>query len=277
MLYNLREYHRPVDMDEALRLLRRTEVRTVALAGGTDLVGQNNPDVEAVVDLSGLGLDFIEREGNRLRLGATVRLQTIVEELADAADGLLAETARRMAGRNVRHAATLGGTLASRRINSPLSVALAALGAQVTLTGGETETVTWPALSPDRLRGCLITQIAIDLPGGRLGAAYEQVGRTPADLPIVCAAAIAQVVQEGLISTRTVVGGLLADDLVSLDLPVVASNPDIDRIDGIGADAPKTALLSDYLGSAEYRRAVAPVLARRALSSALGRLGISVG
>ncbi len=277
MLYNLHEYHRPVDMDEALRLLRRTDVRTVALAGGTDLVGQDNPDVEAVVDLSGLGLDFIEREGGYLRLGATVRLQTIVEKLADAADGLLAETARRMAGRNVRHAATLGGTLASRRVNSPLSVALAALGAQVTITGEGAETIAWPDLSPDHLRGRLITQITIDLPGGRLGAAYEQVGRTPADLPIVCAATVAQVVQEGLISTRTVVEGLLADDLVLLDLPVAASNPDIDRIDGIGADAPGTALLSDYLGSAEYRRAVAPVLARRVLTSALGRLGVGAG
>src|SRR5690606_41271983 len=87
MLYNLREYHRPRDLDEALRLLQRPEIRTVPLAGGTDLVGQRNPDVEAVVDLSELGLDTTHTEDGVPRLGAMARLATIVQQLGDAVGG----------------------------------------------------------------------------------------------------------------------------------------------------------------------------------------------
>jgi CO/xanthine dehydrogenase FAD-binding subunit len=59
MLYNLKEVHHPVKLEEALSLLQRADVRTLPLAGGTALVGSDDPDVEAVVDLAGLGLSFV--------------------------------------------------------------------------------------------------------------------------------------------------------------------------------------------------------------------------
>lgn len=277
MLYNLQEYHCPVSLDEALRLLRRENVHTAILAGGTDLIGQRNGAVEAVIDLAGLGLDFIERADSALRLGAMVRLQTIVEELPDVAGGLLAETAHRMAGCHIRNVATLGGTLAGGRLHSPLGVALAALGARVEVAGETVETLPWPKLPPEKLNGKLVTAVVIELPGGEIGAAYEQVGRTPADQPIVCAAAVADAAGEGAVSARVAVGGLLADDLQQLELTVTASHPDISPVSDIASGLPETALLSDHLGSAAYRQSIAPTLARRALIAALGRAGVSVG
>ena len=50
-LYNLREYHRPTDIDEAVRLLRRKDVHTIVLAGGTTAIGEGSPEIEAVVGL----------------------------------------------------------------------------------------------------------------------------------------------------------------------------------------------------------------------------------
>src|SRR5687767_10996925 len=118
MLYNMREYHRPTDLDEAIRLLQRSDIYTVPMGGGVTVVGEGTPDIEAVVDLDGLNLGFIERDGDTVRIGATVHLQAIVEELRDVAGGALSDTARRVAGWNVRNAATLGGLLASGDVNN---------------------------------------------------------------------------------------------------------------------------------------------------------------
>ncbi len=277
MLYNLREYHRPADIDEAIQLLHRSHVRTVALAGGTQLVGESRPEVEAVVDLGGLGLDFVEREGNTLRLGAMLRLQTIVDDLGDVADGLLSDTAYRMAGWHVRNAATLGGMLAGGDIHSPLSVALTALQAQVRLHGVK-KALHWAELAQEvarqGLKEKLITSVMITLPGGEVGAAYEQVGRTPADHPIVCAAAMVCRSGGGQVDMHLAVGGLLRDVILIEQVRGASdSAAGVDQIVAsiIDAAPPDADYLDDFLGSADYRRHLAPVLARRALLTALDR------
>jgi CO/xanthine dehydrogenase FAD-binding subunit len=273
MLYNLREYHRPTDLGEALRLLRRQDVHTLPLAGGTAIVGQGGAQVEAVVDLSALGLDFLKREGRTVRLGAMVRLQAMVEGLGDVADGLLADTARRMAGWHIRNTATLGGMLAGGDIHSPLSVALAALDAQVAITGND-NLLPWPNLAPDALAGQLLTGAVVFLPEGEMAAAYEQVARTPADQPIVCAATILHRISGEQVAGRTVVGGLLIDALRIVDHEAITPGFDVNSIDiTLHGDI----AMSNYLGSAEYRSSVAPMLAQRTLQTALDGLGVQAG
>jgi len=281
-LYNLREYHRPTDLDEAKRLLHRKGVRTVPLAGGSALIGEATSDIEAVVDLDGLKLDFIEYENGALYLGAMLRLQTIVEKLADISDVLLADAARRTAGWNVRNMATVGGLLASGDVHSPLSVALAALKARVKIYEQAGEMPLWADLSKEirrqGLKGRLITAISLNLPGGRMGASYQQVARTPADRPIVCAASV--IFESGADThATTAVGGLLHDILVfsqkvNRDNPSDASKELVAEVSK--ARTPESVYQSDFLGSADYRRSVAPVLAQRVLLGALDRLNQSL-
>jgi CO/xanthine dehydrogenase FAD-binding subunit len=274
MLYNVREYHRPTDLDEAIRLLRRADVRTVPLAGGTTLVGTPNPAIDAVVDLDGLGLDSVSHEEGVLRLGAMVCLQTIVDELAGESGGLLAASARREAPWNLRNAATLGGLLASGTANSPLVVTLAALAARVTLYGAGADTVELLTLL-ERVRtlglsGTIIAGVSIDLHDS-LGWGYEQVGRTPADSPIVCAASVVYPADGGQLTARTAVGGLLRGlalaggtfDAAGRDSAQEALR---DHLAAAHANGPAYA---DFQGSAEYRLDVALTLARRALDAAL--------
>lgn len=267
MLYNLGEYHRPSDLNEALGLIQRKDIRTLPLAGGTAIgSGRDQGTIEAIVDLDALGLDFIERTGNLIRMGAMTRLQTLVDGLADAADGLLAHTAHRMAGPHIRNAATLGGTLASGQVHSPLSVALAALRAELEVTGHD-HSLAWP-VPLTALEGQLILSVRITLPEGGMAAACEQVARTPADAPIVCAASV---ISAGR-AARTAVGGLVAGTIYLYDQPVGPGVPAYDPTCAIAEQALRSTAIDDYLGSADYRRSVAAVLARRTLAAALERL-----
>jgi CO/xanthine dehydrogenase FAD-binding subunit len=280
MLYNVREYHRPTDLGEAIRLLNRPGILTVPLAGGVTLVGEGTPEIEAVVDLDGLGLDFIEEEGGTLGLGAMIRLQAIVERLSDIADGILSEAARRMAGWHVRNASTLGGALAGGDAHSPLGVVLAVLGATVHTHDGRVERLLpWIELASldatQRFQGCLLTAVTLALPVG-VGSAYEQVARTPADHPIVAATAVVKPATGGQLEATIAVGGLMTRLVV---VHQVATPDTLDSLIGqiTPPESGEADFLSDFRGSAEYRRGIAPVLARRALHGALIRAGLRPG
>src|SRR5437879_5477539 len=99
MLINLLEYNWAEDLDEALILLGRTDVKTVALAGGTHLLGRDDDTIQAVVDLRDLELAYIEEETRSgqpfLRIGAMTTLQTLADSplLREVATGVLAQAA----------------------------------------------------------------------------------------------------------------------------------------------------------------------------------------
>jgi CO/xanthine dehydrogenase FAD-binding subunit len=258
MLYNLREIHRPTDVDEAVRLLRRKKVHTVPIAGGTTLVGEGGPEIEAVVDLDGLGLDKINRQAKTISVGATATLQAIADSLGDVAGGLLAEAAHRMAGWHIRNAATLGGTLYSAPSNAPLLPVLAALDAQVTLYVPKSSTtglLDFLARREDHAeKNALLTEVRFEVPSQTTHFSFTHVGRTPTDDPIVCA--VARVEGE---AGQVWVGGVGAS---------VVALPGADAAQLQAAIAALPEVPSDFLGSAEYRTEVAAVLAHRALSQA---------
>lgn len=269
MLYNARTYEKPRSIEEARQLLKQTELKTLALYDDlTTIDPARRADIESAVDLSALGLSGIDHQGTSLRIGATTTLQDITDELGEAAGGLLADCARQTAGWNVRHTATIGGLLTGGSVSAPLYLALNALGAQIEITG-QGGLLPLTSLS-DELAGEILLTVVIDLPDGSIGAAYEQVGRTPRDLPIVNAAAVVRPATSDTVSVRMSVGGVLDGRLLRLDL----ARADLDALDNLLDDL-KGPLLDDSLGSAEYRQAMALVLSRRVLTDALAQAGLS--
>jgi CO/xanthine dehydrogenase FAD-binding subunit len=267
MLYNARTYEKPRSIEEARQLLQQSGQKALVLYDDLTTV---DPDrrvsVEAAVDLSALGLSGITHEGSTLRIGATTPLQTIADDLNEVAGGLLAACARQTGGWNARHAASVGGLLVGGSASAPLRLALDALGAQVKITGHDS-LLPLTALSEELVDEILLA-VVLDLPDRAIGTAYEQVGRTPRDLPIINAAAVVRPTGTDSASARISVGGVLEGRLLRLDL--AGANPNaldslLDNLDG--------SLLDDALGSAEYRQAMALVLSRRALTTALTQVG----
>ena len=249
----IREVHRPKTLEEALDLLSRQGVVTVAMGGGTVL---NRPSSEAVavVDLQDLGLDKVEVKGHVLSLGATATLAALLD-LPDLPVAL-AQVIRLEATYNLRQVATLAGSLVSADGRSPLAAALLALDAvlDVAKSGAAVEQIGLGDLLPvrgEKLRGRLVTRLTLPL---NARPAYESVARTPADLPIVCAAAA--VWPSG--RTRLALGGFGPAPTLALDGP--ESQGAEDAAFSAYSDA------GDEWASAEYRREMAQVLARRCLA-----------
>ncbi len=251
------EYHRPDTINDALKLLARTDPPTYPLGGGS-VLNRPSPNPIAVVDLQMLGLNSIDGQGNTLNVGATVTLQRLLD--VPGLQPALREAIRLEKAYNLRQIATVAGTLVAANGRSPFTTACLALGITLEVVGLEKEErrISLGDLLPmrsERFHGSLIKKITLPL-NARL--AYEYVARTPADRPIICVALARW--QSG--RTRLTLGGYG-------DAPVlVLDGPGVDGIEIAAQSAYEDA--GDEWASAEYRREIAGVLALRCLQQMAG-------
>ena len=246
-------YHRPKTLDEALTLL--TQSNRTPMGGGT-LLSKASTDAIEAVDLQSLGLDTIEKQGNSLKIGATVTLQQLLE--SEHCPDALKSAIKLEAPLNLRNAATVAGTLVSCDGRSTLGTVLLALDAkieQMKLDNSKIESRVsniGDFLPIRNTQEWLITSTTLPL---NVKLAFDYVSRTPADKPIVCAA----VAQWNSGRTRLALGGYGQTPLLAMD--------------GTEAEGIQTAArnafheATDEYGSAEYRMNVAATLAKRCLES----------
>jgi aerobic carbon-monoxide dehydrogenase medium subunit len=251
------EYVRPGSIGEALDALASNDGAR-ALAGGQTLINvmkarAASPDM--LVDLNRLDeLRGIERDGDgALRIGAMVTYAELMRD-ANVAESrpILAEVAAQIADVQVRNRGTIGGNICSSDPTNHFPPLAAAQGWRMHVRGadGEREVsaeefflgVYFTAVGP----GELLTAITIPA-GGKDGFAAVTLGADG-----TCIVNAAAQVHDG--QARIALGCVGAT-------PVVVSSPDEVRTAPL--DPP-----SDVHASADYRRHLAEVCARRALEQA---------
>lgn len=273
---SLIEYHKPSEQAEVVALLGRKKPRTIPLAGGTWLnprLGQeiDSPfgkldQVEAVVNLSGLELNHIERDPDTLRLGPMSTLAAVAEnEICQSlAGGLLAQAAQREASVNVRNAATIGGTVVVAPADSEFLLALLALAAELTVCCADTRLFSLEQFLQDpaaALNNGFITQVRVNIPL-HIASGSARVTRTPADHPIVAAYAI---LAEDGDAKCIAIGGVSAKPLL------VSFDQIADAQDAVQQAISSAEPYADFRGSAEYRQGMGALMARRALAQAMAQ------
>jgi carbon-monoxide dehydrogenase medium subunit len=284
MLLNLREYHRispqeprQAALDQVLALLARVNIHTVPLAGGSSLLGSADPAVEAVVDLQGLGLEAIRLDDGVLHIGATAtRTALAQDENARLYDGLLGRAAHLWGSNLQRNRATVGGALAVAAPEDPLVAALLASNAGIVLYAGDGyREVPVSDFLPRRAEllaaPALIVEVNVPAPPAGTGAGLATVARTPADTPIVLAAAALRVAGTLCTGARLALGGVAPTAVRLAEVEGMLIGQPISA-GLIGSAAARAGELidppGDFRGGAEYRRAMAVVLSERALREA---------
>ncbi len=228
-------YHRPTSLDEAVALLRRPDVNSAVVAGGTALNAAPLPIGSEVIDIQDVVSAGCSREGDRVVYGAMTRLSDLIE--CDETPPLLASLAKREGPNTIRNASTIGGTVAARDMESELLAGLLVHQATVRLHGSDDLVSVSSWMSGERaLSNGIITEVSVAM-GGETASA--RTGRTPADSSIV--AVVGRNVQEGVLIAATGVAPtpVLVTDVESLDPP------------------------PDFRGSREYRLELARVLIDR--------------
>lgn len=251
------------------------------VAGGTALVPQLRADrdarrvvllsLDAVTDLVG------EQQEDGVEIAATTRLAELERDRTLAGRfPALASCLATLATPRIRHMATVGGALAQRDAGYDLPVVLAALGCRVRLRSrtGERAVAVEDLFPGDGGSGMrpdeVLTSVLVPHRPGQRTSFVKFSPRTGTDRAVVSAAASVRLGADGRCEEAVLVLGGLGPRLVR---PTAAER----RLQGAGREeaaaalhdvAAGTAPPADVRGSAEYRRAVAPVIARRAVQGA---------
>ena len=257
------------------------------IAGGTDLVvGARQGKKRLPESLVGIhriaGLDQIEENGDGVSIGALVTHQALVKHpLIQKSFAGLADASAIVGSHATRANGTIGGNVMNASPAMDTGAPLLCHGAMAVLkrSGGTrrvnlAELWTGPGTTSASADELLI-RLDIPLPPPGSGSAYVRLQyRRQMEIAIVGAGAFV-----------TIAGGRVTDARIAITAlaPVIhraeAAEAALIGTDGnsaaveAAADAAAAAArpISDVRGSAEYRRAMAAVIARRAIETALRR------
>ena len=248
------DYYRPKTIEETLDLIGREGVLALPMGGGT-AIDRSPSKLIAVVDLQELPLAEIRQRGNQLEVGATTRLQALMEYPGLPAS--LRQAIIHEVSYNLRQIATIAGTLVAASGRSPLATAMLALNAVLVLRSssspGEVNSSLGDLLPVrnEKLNKHLITNLIIP---SNVTLEYDSVSRTPADLPIVCCAVATW--PSG--RTRVTLGGYGPAPILAFDGP--------DRLGVEVAAREAYSQAGDAWASASYRQDAVGMLVKRCIS-----------
>lgn len=256
-IITFQKYVRPQSLDEAWELNQKKRNRVVA---GMMWLKMGNHSFGCAIDLCDLGLDAIEETPEEFRIGAMVTLRQLETHagLAAYSCGAVAAAVRDIVGVQFRNGATLGGSLWRRMGFSDVLTVFFAMDSYVELhQGGVVPLEQFATMPYDN--DILVRLIVKKRPGS---FAYQAVRKQRTDLPSLnCAAACV----DG--EYRVCVGSRPARAMVLRDERGLLAGGITEQAAAAFADyaAGAVRVSGNMWGSAEYRRALVPVLVRRAL------------
>lgn len=279
-------YERPTRLDRAIELLGTDGAR--ALSGGTDLVvamrhGKTTPrivvDIKAIPELA----PRIEVRDGYLEIAANT-VMTDLERHPDVRDVYpgLVEAAEVVGSVQIRNRATLSGNLVNASPAADTPPVLIALGAEVHIAGPSGSRsmpvdqflVDYRTTALDRAE--LISTVRLPRPEVASGSAFIKLGvRRAMEISIVCVAAALELDADGVIASAGVGLGSVAPTSIrsrSAEEVLVGKPATHELFAEAGAAARDDARpIDDIRASADYRRAMVPVLVGRALDRAFVR------
>ncbi len=275
-------FARPRSLDQAAALLDATTGGAVIIAGGQEIMPHVNygvlqPDV--YLDIGALKeLRGVEVSDSELAIGAlTVHRDLQQHQLIKEQLPLLAFAASQVGGGwQVHNRGTIGGNIVIRHPLYDIVPALMALDARIELAAAsETRQVAldqWIA-HPGNMAGEILTRVLVAPMPSDAHWCYEKLKSTSGSYGSANCAAIVQLSGEKITGLKVIIGA-------TTELPVDASaaltdclgqelSNDLEDFIQKSCTALITEALSDHQGDAQWRRAMAGVVARRAVRAAI--------
>ncbi len=266
-------YFLPGSLPEALGLLETHGPSLLVMAGGTVAMPLINDGISlpsSVMGLRNAGIGQLERDGDTLRIGATV---TLTQLLNQRDIPMLHEAAGSTAGWSVRNMGTVGGNLFTPPPGGDVAVALLALDAALTLAGPRGTRALpledfFTGFLTNRLADDeLLTEIAVPVPAE--ATAYVKFGRKHANTPaVVTVAARLAWNRDRVIESRIALGAVGPHPIRArrAEELLVGTNLDADAIAAAAAAAAEECEpFTDAIATDWYRRRMTALFVRRAL------------
>ncbi|HAF13896.1 MAG TPA: carbon monoxide dehydrogenase [Blastocatellia bacterium] len=279
-------YEAPSTLDDAINLLAAHPDEAKILAGGHSLLPAMKLRLAQPALLIDIGrikdLSYIREEGDQILVGAmTTHYELESSALLKEICPLLPECAAHIGDVQVRNKGTIGGSVAHSDPAGDWPAAIIALGAEMVAVGKQGErTISANDFFVDLLTtaleaGEILREIRIIKPAGRFGHAYQKVRHPASGFAVVGVAAALTIGSNGNCETAAVGITGVASKAYRADavMQALQGKPLNDEsiaaaathaTDGVDAN-------SDLYASEDYRRHLAQVYTRRAISAAAAR------
>jgi carbon-monoxide dehydrogenase medium subunit len=280
------DYYRAGSVSEAHKLLQQHPGAKV-LAGGHSLIPLLKLRLTAPPALIDIGripeLKGITASGGTIRIGAlTTHAELAASPVLKSGCPMLSEAAAQIGDVQVRNCGTIGGNVAHADPASDLPTVLLALDARFTVAGPKGERLI-PA--SDFFQGMMTTALteheiltAIEIAEKKSGqgTAYAKFIHPASRYAVVGAAAVVTVKDGSCRAAQVTLGGLLPAAARARDVEgaLTGSRVSPDMIAKAAALVSKSLgadVLEDIFASAEYRKAMAAIFVKRALTAAFAR------
>lgn len=273
-------------VEEALDLLSKYGEDAKLLAGGHSLIPAMKlrlASPRCLIDLSPVpGLRGIRIDGDTLAIGAlTVHADVLTSDLVHKYLPGLADAASVIGDLQVRNRGTIGGSVAHNDPGADFPVILTALNASFTLVSSSGKRFIaaddffidffTTALASNEV----LTEIRVPLPLSGTGSAYHKMGHPASGYVVVSAGArITRNSSGHCASAGVAIGGLGGGSRRATAAESTLQGQSL-TAEALAAAATKAAEgldpEDDFYASADYKRHMAAVLARRAIESAVER------
>lgn len=275
-------YHAPASIGDAVGLLAEHGDEAKVLAGGQSLVPMMSLRLASfghLVDLNRVaGLDAIERADGHLRIGALVRQARAEHDATVATEApLVAKALPHIGHFQIRNRGTVGGSIAHADPASELPAVALALDATMEAVGagGDRDIAasdffesTWQTtLADDEI----LTAVRFPVWGAGSGFGIHEITRRQGDFAICGAVCGVQVDGDRVTKATIALFGIAATPVraTTAEQALMASGAGAD-LGAIGQEAAASLNPStDLHASGGYRKQVAAVVVRRALTTAL--------
>ena len=276
-------YFSPDTLEQALALLEEHAPEARALAGGQSLVPMMNfrlarPSV--LIDLNRIDeLTFIREDGSHLSIGAMARTRAIERsDLVKRHAPLLAKATKNIAHLPIRSRGTIGGSIANADPAAEYPATALALDCELVLRNSKRQRrvaagdffqgVMTTAIEPDEL----LIEIIVPKAADNVGCAFVELSRRSGDFALVGIAA--EITNEGgkIISPRLAACGVGPHAVRLKAAEAAISGRELNETALADAGAAAAAEIepeSDLHADSAYRRRIAAVLTRRAISEAV--------
>jgi len=280
----------PEDLTDLLEYLNSHQQGVQLIANGSDLINRirkREVAAEVIVDLSGLQeFNYVRRDGDTIRIGALTTITDLASSpVLDSRYAAFQDVAAKFGGLAIRNVATVGGNICAASSSEDLIPILLVLDAKVKLRNKSGERVVPLG---DFLKGKrrvdlkaseILTETVFQEIGEDSTCAFEKIGmRNSLIIAFVSTAVFLRLGASGVVDEVRI-----AFNRVTGKIPERARRTEESlRGKPISANAVKDSiavlreevqLTSDFRVSEEYRREVACVLYKRALTRCARKLG----
>lgn len=275
MFRQLEEFLYPASLSEALAKKQEYGEAAAPIAGGTEIVPNLPEGVRCLIDVTRLGLDYIEDAAEMVSIGATTTMQQMAlsPSVARLANGMLSTCCCQGWPTEVRNTATLGGNLVGAGPFADTPPVLLALDAEVVVSqlGGESLVEIGDFFLDYRRTAVgqgILKEVRIPRPSPRTRGAFLKYSRAPLEQALVNVA-VAVELEDGICQkVRIALGAVgrtpyrvVEAERVLLQRPL---DPElIENVASVVAEFVDPVI--DLRASADYRRDLAGKITRRAL------------